>query len=87
MLHPISRLLCLPALLCSAYADQRVLQLPEPLREQGRTVVSEPNDRTRAELADALGKSNPAGTRDFYVVAFQLSGIEICWLTSTLALK
>jgi hypothetical protein len=57
--------------LCGAYADQRVLQLPEPLREQGSALIREPNDRARAELADGLGKSNPAGTRDFLLAILE----------------
>lgn len=59
--------LSLAAFLCLAPAARAysVDSLPEGLREQGRALLAESNVRQRAILADALGKKDPKGTRDF----------------------
>ena len=47
------------------HASALVAKLPDDLREQGRLLLTENNEKQRALLADTLGKKNPKATRDF----------------------
>ena len=45
--------------------DARLLKLPAQLRDQGRLVLIEPDEDTRADLAESLAEKDPIGALDF----------------------
>jgi hypothetical protein len=49
----------------TAQEDPRLAKLPSALRDKGRAILAEPDEDTRADLAEALAESDPVGALDF----------------------
>jgi tartrate-resistant acid phosphatase type 5 len=45
--------------------DERLAKLPAALREQGRRILAEPDEQTRADLAETLAETDPVNALDF----------------------
>jgi tartrate-resistant acid phosphatase type 5 len=51
--------------------DARVAKLPEALREQGRTILAEPDEDKRADLVEELAEKDALGALDFLLVLLE----------------
>jgi tartrate-resistant acid phosphatase type 5 len=69
MIRRLSLILTVIAL--GAIGQPALDKLPEDLREQGRLLLTETAPKTRAKMADDLGKRNPNGTRDFLLTVLE----------------
>lgn len=49
----------------SAAGDARLSRLPPSLREQGRVILAEPDEDTRADLVESLAEQDAIGALDF----------------------
>lgn len=54
-----------------AAAGPQLAMLPPHLRERGRAVLAETNEKVRGDLAEALAKADPAATLEFLLALLQ----------------
>ncbi len=59
------------ARLVVAADDPRLAKLPPPLRDQGRLLLAEPDEDTRADLAEALAEKDAIGSLDFLLALLE----------------